>query len=226
MAPPKPSAQTQLLLGRMDDLIQKDDERWDHVMESLDLLFAKVGDMDAHQQKVETKVDMATQVMEQLLKGQQLLSKQIEATGQAVAKLTLNQKEEKNKEPASPTSSDASGEQQFRHIPSRSRPSHQAGFQQQRREFGEKGSFRSMMPKLTFSRFEGDNPCIWKDKCLDYFRLFELPQSLWATMASLGMDGKAAKWLQVYKQKHGLTDWETFIAAVEVKFGDNDYRKH
>lgn len=44
-------------------------------------------------------------------------------------------------------------------------------------------------------------------------------------MASLGMDGKAAKWLQLYKQKHGVGDRETFIKAVETKFGDNDYRE-
>jgi hypothetical protein len=38
------------------------------------------------------------------------------------------------------------------------------------------------------------------------------------------MDENAAKWLQMYKKKHGLGDWQTFIAAVEQKFGDNDYR--
>jgi len=38
------------------------------------------------------------------------------------------------------------------------------------------------------------------------------------------MDGKAAKWLQVYKRQHGLGDWNSFIAAVEQKFGANDYR--
>lgn len=44
-------------------------------------------------------------------------------------------------------------------------------------------------------------------------------------MASLNMDGKSAKWLQVYKQKHGLLSWDSFITAVEAKFGDNDYRE-
>lgn len=44
-------------------------------------------------------------------------------------------------------------------------------------------------------------------------------------MASLSMDGKASKWLQVYKQKHGVSDWDSFIKAVEAKFGDNDYRE-
>lgn len=39
------------------------------------------------------------------------------------------------------------------------------------------------------------------------------------------MDGKAAKWLHVYKQKHELDNWEVFMKAVESKFGDNDYRE-
>lgn len=82
-----------------------------------------------------------------------------------------------------------------------------------------------MIPKMTFTRFEGDNPRIWKDKCLEYFTLFDLPPSLWTSMASLNMDGRAAKWLQVYKQKNGLSSWDTFIQAVESKFGENDYRE-
>ena len=36
---------------------------------------------------------------------------------------------------------------------------------------------------------------------------------------------KAAKWLKVYKLKNGLGDWAAFIATVEQKFGNNDYRE-
>lgn len=39
------------------------------------------------------------------------------------------------------------------------------------------------------------------------------------------MDDKAAKWLKVHKLKNVLGDWTTFIAAVEKKFGNNDYRE-
>ena len=48
---------------------------------------------------------------------------------------------------------------------------------------------------------------------------------MWPTIASLHMDEKPAKWLKVYKLKYGLGDWPTFIAAVEQKFGKNDYRE-
>lgn len=64
MTPPKPSAQTQLLLSHMEEMGRKEDECWDQVMENLDLLFAKVGEIDANQQKMNTWFDMSTKVME------------------------------------------------------------------------------------------------------------------------------------------------------------------
>lgn len=51
-----------------------------------------------------------------------------------------------------------------------------------------------------------------------------IEEAFWHVAASLNMDGNAAKWLQVYKKKHGLGNWETFITAVENKFGAHDYR--
>lgn len=40
-------------------------------MENLDLLFAKVSDMDKNQQKLEASFDMSTRVVEQMLRDQQ-----------------------------------------------------------------------------------------------------------------------------------------------------------
>jgi hypothetical protein len=47
---------------------------------------------------------------------------------------------------------------------------------------------------------------------------------MWTTAASLHMDDVAAKWLHVYKLKHGLGHWPVFAAMVEQKFGAYDYR--
>lgn len=168
---------------------------------------------------------MSTQVIEQLLKDQQLLAKQLELTGHAVAKLSLPQKEGKQKEPQSPTSSESSGDNRVHHFSSRGTTHQRHTAEQNRRDEGDRFHARNFVPKMAFPKFEGDNPRIWKDKCLAYFKLFDLPPNLWATMASLNMDGIAAKWLQVYKQKQVVADWESFIQAVESKFGDNDYRE-
>ena len=81
-----------------------------------------------------------------------------------------------------------------------------------------------LLSKLSFPRFDGSNPAIWKDKCVDYFTLCNIPETFWTTTATLHMDDNAAKWVQVYKQEHGLDSWNVFIETVEQKFGSVDYR--
>lgn len=140
---------------------------------------------------------MSTKVIEQMLKDQKLLAKQMEATGQPVAKLTLAQMENQQHAPDNPTSLESSFEHrvpQFQPIGQNNHsPNHH------RREGNDRFQPKNLIPKMTFPKFAGENPYIWRDKCQDYFKLFDLPASLWSTMASLGMDGKAAKWLHVYK---------------------------
>ena len=46
--------------------------------------------IDANQHRLEAQMNLGNKVMEQILKDQQLLAKQIEITGQAVARLTLD----------------------------------------------------------------------------------------------------------------------------------------
>ncbi|CAO2185689.1 unnamed protein product [Urochloa humidicola] len=75
----------------MDKLLQKDDGRWDSIMGNMDILFAKVKEIDTGQQRLNTKYNLTTQILEKLLQDQQILHKQIEATGDAVEKLTLAQ---------------------------------------------------------------------------------------------------------------------------------------
>ena len=50
-----------------------------------------------------------------------------------------------------------------------------------------------------------------------------IPESMWATAASLHMDDNAENWLQVYKLKNGLGTLQELMAAVEQKFGAYDY---
>ena len=86
------------------------------------------------------------------------------------------------------------------------------------------GMHRNFLPKMPFPRFIGEQPKIWKDKYLDYFRIFDIPEHVWVAMASMNFDKNAAKWLQVYKARYGLGTWESFISAVETQFGYCDYR--
>lgn len=229
-APPKPSAQTQLLLSRMDDREKQEDERWDDVMANMDLLFAKVATVDSRQQqfeaRLEAKVDMSSTVLEQLLKDQQLLAKQLEVTGQAVAKLTINQGKQQERPSSSARMDDKGDNVSDRH---QSQHGGSSNYQRvsghnHREEKGDRHLKGGFMPKMSCPRFDGNNPCIWKAKCQDYFQLLNIPESMWTTAASLHMDGNAEKWMQVYKMKHGLGDLEQFMAAVHEKFGSYDYQ--
>jgi hypothetical protein len=211
----------------MEQAAVRDQASWDQVANNFDLLFSRVDDILGTQIKLEAQYDMTNKVVEQMMKDQQLLAKQIENTGQAVGRLTLDSTRRPFREPDSPTASKASAENPFHRnhqgtspiIPSLCRG--HGGLRS-----GVEGSqkFKPLVPKLPFPRFDGTNPTIWKSKCLDYFSLYDVPDAMKATFASLHIEDNAAKWLQVYKRQYGLADWQSFIDAVVEKFGASDYR--
>lgn len=188
----------------------------------MDLLFAKVGDVDKHQQKLEAQFEMPNSVMAQMLRDQEKLAKQMEAIGQAIAHLSLQQQETHREPPPSPMHSDDEGE----FSGNARRP-----FQQQRNTFpygrggsDNRNSNRNFVPKLTCPKFDGANPGIWKTKCQDYFHLLNVPESMWTTVASLHMEGNAKKWMQFHKLKYGVGTWEQFMQSVQHKFGAFEYQ--
>ena len=73
----------------MDAGFQKDEECWAHLSENLDLLFARVADLNWNPHHLETQFDINMKIIEQMLKDQQLLAKQLEVTGNVVAQLSL-----------------------------------------------------------------------------------------------------------------------------------------
>lgn len=224
-APPKPSAQTQILLEAMASSEQREEERWDRITESIDLLFAKVGEIDRTQQKMNAQMDLSAQLMERMLQDQQTLAKQIEITGQAVARIVIDQQSNPPQSPCPLHEEDHHRE--FRRMDSsRHREVHSSRpHREPYHATAENHSFpRNALPKLAFPLFTGANPTIWKDKCLDYFHIFNIPESLWVTSASMHMDENSSKWFKMHKLTHGLEMWSEFIAAVESQFGSYDYR--
>ena len=101
----------------MEQAALRAQDRWDQVANNFDLLFARVDDILGSQIKLEAQYDMTTKVVEQMMKDQQVLAQQIELTGQAVARLTLNSTRPPVGEPPSPTISDASTDNPFHHGP-------------------------------------------------------------------------------------------------------------
>ena len=192
----------------MDARFQQDDEHWTQVNENFDLLFARVESLGVNQARLESQMNLGNQVMEQILKDQQTLAKQIEVTGDAVARLTLNRQfvpesEEPPPTPTHPQGSPPRSFHQYRPPPhgiSARAPPHGNRFRREPLGFS---GHRHVTPKMACPTFDGSNPRIWKSKCLDYFELCNIDEAFWATAAALNMDGNAAKWLQVYKKQHG-----------------------
>ena len=60
---------------------------------------------------------------------------------------------------------------------------------------------------------------MWHDKCIDYFRISNIEESMWVTAVALHFDKNAAKWLQVFKKNHPRAIWDQFADAVEEQFG-------
>jgi uncharacterized membrane-anchored protein YhcB (DUF1043 family) len=98
----------------MDDQANLDKERWESIHENFDLLFAKVEEVDRMQHKLEAKVDISASVLDQMIKDQQTLAKQIETTGQAVAQLTIQQMRTEEEIQGSTASSETSTIPPFR----------------------------------------------------------------------------------------------------------------
>ena len=183
---------------------------------------------------MEMQFDISTKFLKQMLLDQQTLAKQMESTGNAVAQLTFNQMRARQKWPPSPASRDGTEDLGFTQCqpqgpsglgPGRAGVPPHRTVPRDRGHHGEHTSSRTFMPKMQFPTFDGSNPCIWKEKCEDYFRIFDLLETMWPTIATLHMEDMSAKWLKVYKLKNGLGDWKSFIATVEKKFGNDDYRE-
>lgn len=90
---------------------------------------------------------------------------------------------------------------------------------------GSEQSSKSHQLKMLFSWIDGDQRRICKDKCLDYFRLFNVHPSLWLTSATLHMDGNAALWLRAYHLRHEVNSWSMLMATAEEKFAADDHHK-
>jgi hypothetical protein len=49
-----------------------------------------------------------------------------------------------------------------------------------------------VLPKMSFPKFAGEDPVVWVDKCLEYFHMYQVPQPLWVSAASIHMEKNAA----------------------------------
>jgi hypothetical protein len=52
------------------------------------------------------------------------------------------------------------------------------------------------MPNMDFPKFDGVNPCLWKEQCEIYFEIYDVSDAMKPWFATLNFVGSAAIWLQ------------------------------
>jgi hypothetical protein len=67
---------------------EREEEHWNHLNQSIDLLFTRLGDVTCAQEQMQIHQDLGVKAMEQVLKDQATFAQQLEATGKAVDLLT------------------------------------------------------------------------------------------------------------------------------------------
>jgi hypothetical protein len=70
------------------------------------------------------------------------------------------------------------------------------------------------LPKLDFSKFNGDNPRIWARKCEVYFDVFSVPESLRTRYATLNFSGRVALCLETIEVSGRIEEWATLCRLV------------
>lgn len=75
----------------MAEEAEKENGKLDQILESLDLLFSRLTDVGVQQTQMKQQIEKNTETVGQHTAEQQVMAKQIEETGKAVARLTLNQ---------------------------------------------------------------------------------------------------------------------------------------
>lgn len=78
------------MLDAMADAVKQVEDRWKKVQESLDLLFIQIEALGNSQQQMAVQMELTAKAVNQSTQGPLLLSKQLKATGDAVARLRMS----------------------------------------------------------------------------------------------------------------------------------------
>ncbi|KAF5443243.1 hypothetical protein F2P56_035816, partial [Juglans regia] len=77
--------------------------------------------------------------------------------------------------------------------------------------------------KLDFPHFRGEDPEGWVFKMNHYFAFYQTPVAQKILMASYHMEGEALTWYQDAVDTGQFTNWQTFVEALQLRFGPKAY---
>jgi hypothetical protein len=79
------------------------------------------------------------------------------------------------------------------------------------------------LPKMNFSKFEGENPKLWKSRCESYFDMYNVDEYIWVKVASMHFEGPAARWLQSIDHRISKATWSELCSWIHERFAKDEH---
>jgi hypothetical protein len=74
--------------------------------------------------------------------------------------------------------------------------------------------------KLLFPTYDGSEDTLpWLNRCDQFFRIQETPETGKVFLASFYKFGEASQWFTLLERNHGKPSWEEFVCLVNQRFG-------
>lgn len=75
------------------------------------------------------------------------------------------------------------------------------------------------LPQITFPRFDGSHPQLWRARSESYFDMYDVHPCVWIKVSIQHFDGRAARWLQSVERRLKQLSWNEFCALLHDRFG-------
>jgi hypothetical protein len=244
-----PSQQTRIILDNMSRNSEEDDSRWADLQQNLEVKFQQIKDIHTVQRQMKAQMDLRSSAMDEYAQEQHIIAKQVQANGEAIARVTIRQMEDADKYTGQPrfdedtdlaeddmNSQILDDHESFQNVfakptkRDKPEPSHRAipnprHTKKEMAHIPDKQVLpKSAMPKMDFPNFYGTEPKVWLDNCSSYFELYQIPEGMWITAARLHLKDNAARWYQAFKQKGNFKSWTHFCSVILQEFGSDDFR--
>jgi len=80
----------------------EENSKWENLQKNLDVMFHQITEMHSVQKQMKAQLDLTAAAMDEYTQEQHLISQQVQANGEAIARVTLRQMEEESKKPDQP----------------------------------------------------------------------------------------------------------------------------
>jgi hypothetical protein len=74
------------------------------------------------------------------------------------------------------------------------------------------------LPKIYFSKFDGDNLKLWQPRCEISFYMYSVEPHIWVRVATMHFEGAAARWLQLVERHNKSASWNEVCSWIHERF--------